>query len=140
MTCQKQPRVTIGMPVYNGQAYLAHAIESVLGQSFSDLELIISDNGSTDETRAIAEEYAARDDRVRYLRSDTNRGAAWNYRRAFDVARGEYFRWAPADDWFAPDSVAVCVAALDANSDAVLCYPKTSLVDANGTLLRVYDD
>ena len=137
---RSQPRVSIGMPVYNGQAYLAHAIESVLGQSFADLELIISDNGSSDGTRSLAEQYAAQDARVRYVRSGTNRGAAWNYRRAFDLARGEYFRWAPADDWFAPDSVAVCVAALDANEDAVLCYPKTSLVDANGTLLRVYDD
>ena len=137
---RQEPRVSIGIPVYNGQAYLAHAIESVLGQSFGDLELIVSDNGSSDGTRAIAEAYAAQDARVRYVRSDTNRGAAWNYRRAFDFARGEYFRWAPADDWFAPDSVAVCVAALDANPDAVLCYPKTSLVDANGTVLRGYDD
>ncbi|HEU4930136.1 MAG TPA: glycosyltransferase family 2 protein [Candidatus Krumholzibacteria bacterium] len=137
---QSQPRVSIGLPVYNGQAFLAHAIESVLGQSFADLELIVSDNGSTDRTRAIAEQYAARDARVRYVRSETNQGAAWNYRRAFDLARGEYFRWAPADDWFAPDSVAVCVAALDANPDAVLCYPKTSLVDKSGEVIRAYDD
>ena len=136
----RPPRVTIGIPVYNGEAFLAHAIESALGQSFADLELVISDNGSTDGTRAIAEAYAAKDARVRYARSDTNRGAAWNYRRAFDLARGEYFRWAPADDWFAPDSVEVCVQALDADPGAVLVYPKTSLVDANGTVLRVYDD
>jgi len=139
-TSRLQPRVSIGLPVYNGEAFLAHAIESVLGQSFTDLELIVSDNGSTDGTRAIAEQYAARDARVRYVRSEINRGAAWNYRRAFDLARGEYFRWAPADDWFAPDSVTVCVAALDANPDAVLCYPKTNLVDASGTVIRAYDD
>ncbi len=139
-TSRSQPRVSIGLPVYNGEAFLAHAIESVLAQSFADLELIVSDNGSTDGTRAIAEQYAARDARLRYVRSEENRGAAWNYRRAFDLARGEYFRWAPADDWFAPDSVAVCVAALDANPDAVLCYPQTSLVDASGTVIRAYDD
>ncbi len=134
------PRVSVGLPVYNGQAYLAEAIESVLGQTFTDFELIVSDNGSSDGTREIAERYAARDPRVRYVRSDTNRGAAWNYRRAFELARGEFFRWAPADDRFAPDSIAVCVAALDANPDAVLCYPKTDLVDAEGRVIETYDD
>ncbi len=134
------PKVTVAIPVYNGETYLAHTIESVLGQTYRDLELVISDNGSTDRTHAIASEYAARDARVRVVRSEQNRGAAWNYRRSFELARGEYFRWAPADDYFAPDSVAVCVAALDANPDAVLCYPKTDLVDAGGTVLRSYDD
>lgn len=135
-----KPRVSVAIPVYNGEEYLAQTIESVLGQTFVDLELIISDNGSTDRTKEIAESYAAHDARVRYVRSETNQGAAWNYRRTFELARGEYFRWAPADDLFAPDSVAECVATLDANPDAVLCYPKTDLIDRNGQVIRAYDD
>lgn len=135
-----KPRVSIGLPVYNGEAYLAEAIQSILGQTFADFELIISDNGSADRTRAIAEDFVARDPRVRFVHSATNQGAAWNYRRTFELARGAYFRWAPADDRFAPDSLAVCVAALDADADAVLCYPKTDLVDNAGNLIRSYDD
>jgi hypothetical protein len=77
---------------------------------------------------------------VRFVQTDVNRGAAWNYRRTFELARGGYFRWAPADDRFAPDSLAVCVAALDADADAVLCYPKTDLVDGDGNVIRSYDD
>ncbi len=134
------PRVSVGIPVYNGEVFLAHAIESVLAQTFTDFELIVSDNGSTDRTPEIVRRYAASDARVRFVRSDENHGAAWNYRRAFDLARGEYFRWAPADDWFAPDSLAECVAALDADTSAVLCYPKTDLVDRDGHVLRTYDD
>lgn len=134
------PRVSIGLPVYNGEAYLAEAIQSILGQTFADFELIVSDNGSTDRTREIAEEFVARDPRVRFVRSEINQGAAWNYRRTFELARGAYFRWAPADDRFAPDSLAVCVAALDADADAVLCYPKTELVDGDGKFIRAYDD
>ena len=139
-TGASNPRVSVAIPVYNGEAYLAQTIESILGQTFRDLELIVSDNGSTDRTREIVASYAARDARVRVVRSEQNRGAAWNYRRSFELACGEYFRWAPADDLFAPDSVAVCVAALDANPDAVLCYPKTDFVDGQGKVIRSYDD
>jgi glycosyltransferase involved in cell wall biosynthesis len=134
------PKVSVGMPVYNGESFLGQSIESVLQQTFRDFELIVSDNGSTDRTRDIAERYAALDPRVRYVRSDVNRGAAWNYRRSFELARGNYFRWAPADDRFAPDSIATCVAALDEDRDAVLCYPKTDLVDSDGKVIRAYDD
>ncbi|HXV14286.1 MAG TPA: glycosyltransferase family 2 protein [Candidatus Krumholzibacteria bacterium] len=135
-----KPRVSVGMPVYNGKAFLAQSIESVLGQTYANLELIVSDNGSTDGTPEIAQDYARRDRRVRFVRTEENRGAAWNYRRTFDLARGEFFRWAPADDLFAPDSIAVCVAALDADPDAVLCYPKTELIDPEGRVIRGYDD
>lgn len=135
-----KPRVTVGIPVYNGEKYLGKTIESVLAQTFSDLELIISDNGSTDRTKEIAQSYAARDPRVRYVRSEANRGAAWNYRHLFELSQGEYFRWAPSDDLFATDSVAECVAALDANPDAALCYPKTDLIDSTGQVIRPYED
>ena len=134
------PRVSVGIPVYNSERFLAQTIESVLGQIFTDFELIISDNGSADRTQEIAQTYALRDARIRYVRSEVNRGAAWNYQRLFELGRGEYFRWAPSDDLFAPDSLAECVATLDANPDAVLCYPKTDLIDCNGKLIRPYED
>jgi glycosyltransferase involved in cell wall biosynthesis len=134
------PKVSVGIPVYNGERFLAHTIDSILGQTFKNFELIISDNGSIDRTKEISEAYALRDARIRYVRSEVNRGAAWNYQRLFELGQGEYFRWAPSDDLFAPDSLAECVATLDANPDAALCYPKTDIIDSKGEVIRPYDD
>lgn len=133
-------RVTIGLPVFNGEPYLEEAIESILSQSFTDFELIIGDNASTDNTEAICRSYAERDDRVRYYRSDENRGAAWNYNRLVPLAHGEYFKWAAHDDLLAPGYLAACVKALDAAPQAVLAYPRTAIIDEHGHLTHTYDD
>src|SRR5688572_10868700 len=100
---EKNPRVSIGLPVYNGENYLAEAIDSILAQTFEDFELIISDNASTDRTQEICEAYAAKDGRIRYYRSEVNKGSAWNFNRVFELARGEYFKWAAHDDYIAPE-------------------------------------
>ena len=134
------PRVSIGVPVFNGERYLAQALDSLLAQTYEDFELVISDNASTDRTGEIAQHYAARDPRVRYLRSERNRGAGWNYRRTFELARGEYFRWAPADDLSGRESVARCVEILDQERSVVLAYPKTRFIDGQGQLLSEYED
>jgi glycosyltransferase involved in cell wall biosynthesis len=105
------------------------AIGSVLRQSFSDLELIISDNGSTDRTEEICRRYAARDPRISYHRQPKNRGVSFNYRRAFELARGEYFQWLAHDDVLAPDFLQKCVAALDQDPGAVLCQSLIDLID-----------
>src|SRR3990172_5611242 len=95
--------IAVGLPVYNGQKYLAQAIESILGQTFADFELIISDNASTDRTQEICQAYAARDPRVRYFRNERNLGAGPNYDLCFERARSKYFKWAAHDDVIAPD-------------------------------------
>lgn len=133
------PRISIGMPVYNGQDYVAQAIESILGQTFTDLELIICDNASTDATEAICRGFAARDPRVRYHRNPANLGAAPNYRRTFELAQGELFKWAAHDDVIRPEFLASCVAALDAEPDAALCMPGTVIIDENGRERLAYD-
>ena len=134
------PKVSVGLPVFNGERYLAESIESSLVQSFTDFELIISDNGSTDGTAQICAHYAQKDSRVRVLRVEANQGAAWNYNRVFESARGCYFRWAPSDDTFHPESLAECVATLDAHPDVVLCYPQTVLIDEIGGVIGRYED
>ena len=134
------PKISIGLPVYNGERFLAETIESVLAQTFTDFELVISDNGSSDRTKEICQGYVLRDQRVRFVRSDVNRGASWNYRRVFELSRGTYFRWAPADDLFAPESLAECTATLDANPDVVLCYPKTLLINEAKEVIGMYED
>ena len=114
------PRVTIGLPVYNGQNYLVETLESLLAQTYTDFELVISDNASTDRTEAICRQYAAGDARIRYYRNDENIGASANYNRAFELGRGEYFKWAAHDDLLAPTYLERCVEVLDANPDVVL--------------------
>jgi glycosyltransferase involved in cell wall biosynthesis len=126
------PSVSIGLPVYNGEAYLRGALDSLLGQTFTDLELIISDNGSTDRTPEICRAYAARDPRVRYIRHQVNRGVPWNHNFALGQATGEYFRWASHDDLCAPDFVARCVKELDADPGLVLCHSRTVVLDGEG--------
>ncbi len=134
------PRVTIGLPVYNGAAYLAAALDSLLAQTFTDAELVVVDNGSTDATPALLAEYARRDARVRIERSPENRGAAWSHNRCVELARGELFRWATHDDASAPEYVARCVAALDANPEAVLARPRAIEIDEAGHTLFEHED
>ncbi len=134
----KQPKVSIGLPVYNGENYLAEAIEVVLAQTFPDFELIISDNASTDSTQAICEQYAARDARIRYHRQPVNKGAGWNFNQVFDLSSGKHFKWLAHDDRIAPDFLQKCVEPLEADPSIVLCYTKTTIIDAGGNFLEDY--
>ena len=92
------PVVSLGMPVFNGERYLATAIESVLGQTFDDFELLLCDNASTDATGDICRSFAGADPRVRYIRNPENLGAHPNFNRAFELATGRFFKWASHDD------------------------------------------
>ena len=132
---ERQPKVSIGIPVYNGAAYLAEAIESILRQTFSDFELIISDNASSDATERIARAYASRDQRIRYVRSSGNLGASANFRRVFELASGRYFKWAADDDVCAPTFVEKCVRLLDTDPSVVLAYSRAALIDGSGNSL-----
>ena len=133
-------RVSVGLPVYNGERYLNEALDSILCQTFEDFELIISDNASSDRTEEMCREYAKNDKRIRYSRSSENLGAAWNFNRVAGLSTSEYFRWATADDLSAPEQIQTCVEVLDRERDAVLCYPKTVLIDENGEFIRYYED
>lgn len=132
------PRVSIGMPVYNGEKHLAQAVESLLTQTLQDIELIISDNASTDGTQGICAAFAARDPRVRYIRQPRNMGAARNWNIVVEEARGEYFKWASANDYCAPTMLERCVATLDAEPDVVICYGRTMLLDDESQPLGEY--
>ncbi|MDG4575564.1 MAG: glycosyltransferase family 2 protein [Defluviicoccus sp.] len=132
--------MAIGMPVFNGQNYIADAIESVLAQTFQDFELVIADNASTDATESICRAYAARDYRVRYHRSPYNRGAACNYELVYRLSSPTaYFKWLAHDDRIAPTFLAKAVAALDADPAAVLCNSLVQVIDDRGEEIRIYD-
>lgn len=94
------PRISIGMPVYNGERFMHKAIDSLLAQTMSDFELIISDNASTDSTEAICRNYEKQDARIRYARQTTNQGPGVNFRFVLEEAVGNYFMWAAADDYW----------------------------------------
>lgn len=113
------PAVSIGMPVFNGERSLRAALDSLLEQSFTDFEVIISDNASTDQTESICRDYAARDNRIRYVRQPTNIGVAANFKFVLDEAQGEYFMWAACDDTRSPDFVEVNARFLTANQGYV---------------------
>lgn len=132
------PKVSIGMPVYNGERYLAPALDSLLAQTFGDFELIVCDNASTDATGEIAEHYAQRDNRVRYVREPRNTGAVRNHNRTIELSTGEYFKWAAHDDLYAPQFVERCVELLDASPEAVLAYSRTQFIDEQGQILGDY--
>ncbi len=119
--------------MYNGDNYLAHALDALLAQTFTDFHVVISDNASTDRTEVICREYAARDDRVTYIRQPTNLGAAPNYNAVLAAAPpSEYFVWVAHDDVAGPEFLQRCVAALDANPEATVAFPRMLDIDEHG--------
>lgn len=132
-------KVSIGLPVCNGQNYMGDAIRSILAQDFTDFELIISDNASTDATQDIARGFAAQDNRVRYHRNPINLGPEGNFNQAFRLARGRYFKWAAHDDLVEPGFLGKCVAVLEADSSVVLCQSLARIIDENDDEIGVYD-
>ncbi|MFU8832791.1 MAG: glycosyltransferase family 2 protein [Wenzhouxiangella sp.] len=133
------PLVSIGIPVYNGERFLRQALDSLVDQTYSDFELIISDNASTDGTPEICREYAGRDPRIRYIRQPINIGVARNWNALVHEARGVYFKWAPASDYCAPQMLERCIEAMIADPGVVLCYGKTLLVDEDGEPKELYE-
>jgi glycosyltransferase involved in cell wall biosynthesis len=132
------PLVSVGLFVYNGERFINEAIESILNQTFTDLELIISDNASTDRTGEIAQTYAERDKRIRYYRCEKNIGAGRNARRVYELATGKYFKWAAVDDLIEPDLLRCCIEILEHDPGCVVAYARTKEVDENGTFIKNY--
>lgn len=131
-----RPLVAVGLPVYNGEEFLAAAIESVLAQTFRDFEVIISDNASTDRTEGICREYASRDGRVSYHRASENHGIVWNYNQVFKRSSHEFFMWFSHDDILASSYLERGVEVLQKDPSVVLCFSNWGEIDATGELLR----
>src|SRR5215831_9721635 len=136
----KRPRVSVGMPLYNREKYVGASIEAHLNQTFSDFELIITDNASTDGSAEICRSYAAKDSRVKYHLNPRNLGASGNYTRAFELSTGELFRWTPSDDLVSPNLLERAVQILDNDPSVFVAYPKTKLIDANGNITGDFDE
>ena len=128
----RRPRVSVCIPTYNRARYLREAIESALGQTFADFELVVVDNCSTDETPEVAGAYAARDARVRYVRNERNLGLVGNFNRCVEVARGEYVALLHDDDVYLPDMLAATAGALAAHPAAAFAYGAAEEMDDVG--------
>jgi glycosyltransferase involved in cell wall biosynthesis len=122
------PQVTVGVPVYNGAESLAAALDNIAGQSFREIEIVISDNASTDRSAEICRDFAARDPRVRYIRQPATLVAPYNFAFLVKEARAPYFMWAAHDDVRDLDFIAHLKAALDADAGAALAFGDLDLV------------
>ena len=135
MSSLERPLVTIGVPVYNEARFLDQALHSLRQQDYPNLEIVVCDNASTDDTPAICESHAALDPRVRIERASANRGATANFRRAVDVARGAYFMWGSGHDLWTPELVSECVDLLETHPHAALAFPGSRWIDGDGNPL-----
>jgi glycosyltransferase involved in cell wall biosynthesis len=134
------PRVTVGVPVFNGARYLEETLSGLRAQTLTDLEVVVADNASTDGSLEIAERFAASDDRFHVLTSDRNRGVPWNFNRLVDAARGSAFMWNASDDVARPEHLARCVEALERTPEATIAFSRVVLIDAEGNPVGEMDD
>ncbi|MDZ4296060.1 MAG: glycosyltransferase family 2 protein [Patescibacteria group bacterium] len=132
---KKQKPISIGFPVYNGASRMTKALDTLLGQTYKDFELIISDNASTDETARIAQGYAASDSRIRYIRQSENIGQVSNIKFVIEASSSKYFMLAADDDWWEPEFVECLFGALEANPYYVAAMSSFEREDERGCRL-----
>lgn len=127
-----RPRVSVGLPVYNGERYIGEALESLMVQTYENIEIIVCDNDSTDSTLDIVNRFAASDRRIRAVRNSQNIGGAENFNRVFKLAAGDYFKWMAHDDVCKPRFIERCVMELNADPSIVLAYPTPVQINEHG--------
>ncbi len=132
----KLPLVSIGLPVFNGDNHIKNTLDSLLLQTYSNIEIIISDNGSTDQTHKICSQYTNKDKRIKYYRNETNMGSIWNFNKVFELSEGDFFMWAAHHDLWHPNFITKCLEVLTLEPFAVLCYPRIQFIDDAGNLLQ----
>ena len=126
--------VSIVLPVYNGERFMKESIDSVLGQSFSDWELIIVDDCSTDNTYEIAKSYADKDSRITVIHNETNKKLPASLNIGFASANGKYFTWTSDDNVAKPNWLSVLVRCLDENPGVDMVSADMDYIDENGNL------
>jgi len=132
MSVADQPLVSIGLPIFNGAQYIEASLDSILGQSYSNIEIIVCDNASTDSTPEILKKYMSKDARISYIRHEKNYGAAKNYNSTFLNSTGKYFKWAAHDDSLDSDYISRCVREMEEDKDLVLVQPRTGQINEFG--------
>jgi glycosyltransferase involved in cell wall biosynthesis len=139
MSVNHQPLVSIGIPVYNGENFIREALDSIVNQTYQNLEIIISDNASTDKTQEICESYQKQDDRIKYIRFLENKGAAFNFNTTFDSSTGKYFKWASHDDYLGTTYIERCVDYLESHPQTHLCQSRKNIVNNKNITIKRLD-
>ena len=129
------PRLSIGIPVFNGQEFLPALLDSLLTQTYGDFEILICDNASNDCTRDICRQYERDDTRVRYICNERNLGAVANFNRVFELSTAPLFKWSAHDDLYHRDYLETCVGLLDDDPSVVLAHSGTAFIDERSELL-----
>jgi glycosyltransferase involved in cell wall biosynthesis len=127
------PKVSVLMPVYNGEQYIEQSIQSILNQSFQDFELLVLDDGSADNTVSVIE--SIKDNRVRLFQNTENKGIVYSRNRLFDLAKANYLAFLDSDDISLPNRLEAQVSYLDNNQQCGLCGTWTDVIDKNDTTL-----
>jgi glycosyltransferase involved in cell wall biosynthesis len=140
MSSSSFPLVTIGIPVYNGQKYLRQCLDSATNQDYQNLEIVICDNQSTDDTRSICQEFASSDSRIVYHCHDRNIGAIANFNYVLEIANGELFTWLAHDDYLAPTYISKCVERLANNPQSIGCCSEIEFINEDGSLRNVWSN
>lgn len=122
MDTNQTPLVSIGIPVFNGEKYLSQALDSAINQDYPNIEIIITDNASTDRTAEICQTYVNKNKHIRYLRNPENLGAAKNFTKVLEESNGDYFTWLACDDILSSENyITKLVNFMQQNQDVVLC-------------------
>jgi glycosyltransferase involved in cell wall biosynthesis len=138
---ERVPKVSLGLPVYNGERFLRVALDSLVQQDYEDFELIICDNASTDSTGSICLDYARRDTRIRYWRNEKNIGLAPNHNRVFELSRGDYFKWVAHDDEYPRQMLTRFVEVFaDAPPSVSVIYSQCEIIDESGNVQETRSD
>ena len=128
------PLVSIGVPVFNEERFLKASLAALLAQDYANIEIIISDNASTDNTATICRRIAEEHDSVSYHRFDQNQGPAGNFDYVLQQATGDYFMWAAGHDLWSNKYISGCVDSLEKNPDAILAVGTGNWIDENGDI------
>jgi glycosyltransferase involved in cell wall biosynthesis len=134
----KSVKVSIGMPVYNGADFISQAIDSLLAQTHQDFELIISDNGSTDDTKEICLSRAVKDSRIKFSQNETNLGGLKNFTKVLDLATADYFMWAAHDDVWEPEYIKTLVAIMENDPEVIIAFVMFDAIDELNQMLVEY--
>jgi len=135
-----QPTVCVGLPVYNGGNLLSQAIESILSQDFENIQLIISDNCSSDNTEEICLRYQKMDERIKYHRLEENLGALKNFLNVFGLSSAPYFMWTSHDDLRERSFISKCLEKIESDPSIALVYPRSKVLDNNSRFMGIAND
>ena len=130
-------KISIGLPVYNGERFLRSKIDSILNQTYTNFELIISDNCSNDETQKICEEYIKKDNRIKYHRQEKNFGVTWNFEFVLEKSNGDYFMWTGVDDILLPEFIEKNIIVLEENKECVASISKINSYQPDDEIIQI---